>query len=135
VKFRRKDGRDFRPPVLRQAITNYHAIFNFHGAIMSQTHKRQKPTVGFRANLFVIARFDGTAWSAMGCPKREREKANKREKKCHFFRPDPPFFCQNASFFGQNQPTRRSTICKLLPLRWLRCVKKGVSGSPFYFPH
>ena len=91
---------------------------------MARTRKRQKPTVGFRAYLFVIARSGGNHWPAKGCKRQDREKVKKREKKCHFFWPDPLFFCQTTSFLTQNRPPRKRVICKLLPMRWLRTSKK-----------
>jgi len=41
-------------------------------------------TYGFRAYLIVIARFDGTIWSAMGCIKQEHKKLREREKNVIF---------------------------------------------------
>jgi hypothetical protein len=75
-------------------------VFIIHGAIMSGTWKKQKPTVGFWANLFVIARSGAKGCPSMRCISGKHAKVNQREKKWQIVSRNSVFFCQTGSFRG-----------------------------------
>ena len=58
----------------------------------------------------------------MACDAKNREKPEKREKKCKIISVGPRFFCKMALFFGQKQPIGKRLVCKLLSLCVLSTV-------------
>jgi hypothetical protein len=75
-------------------------LFHVHSANLPNPAKTKKPTVGFWASFFVIARPGARFWEATACGSTNHEKMRKFLQTRHFFWPDPRFSSKQRRFRG-----------------------------------